>query len=104
MTIYDFSPFLLYFDGQVRRSEFARPDFSTWTIEDQHILWDRAMLNVGISDLRGIEQQVALNFAGKKCHFVRASAKVISSHRAFTCPCEKPLPVFTKANSTLIFP
>lgn len=40
--------------------KFPRPDFSVWDIDEKDILWSKATLNIGISDLRGIEQQVSL--------------------------------------------
>lgn len=42
------------------KGKFIRPDFSLWDIEEKDILWSKSMLNIGISDLRGIEQQVSL--------------------------------------------
>ncbi len=40
--------------------KFPSPDFSVWDVLDEDILWSKAILNVGISDLRGIEEQVFL--------------------------------------------
>lgn len=40
--------------------KFPMPNFSDWDIDDKDILWTKATLNIGISDLRGIEQQVSL--------------------------------------------
>ncbi len=42
------------------KGKFIRPNFSLWDIEEKDILWSTSMLNIGISDLRGIEQQVSL--------------------------------------------
>jgi len=39
---------------------FPKPDFSKWEIEEENILWSKAILNLGLSDLRGIEQEVSL--------------------------------------------
>ncbi len=41
--------------------KFPKPDFSVWDIDEKDILWSKATLNVGISDLRGIEKEVYLN-------------------------------------------
>jgi len=42
------------------KGKFPKPDFSVWDIDEKDILWSKATLNIGISDLRGIEQQVSL--------------------------------------------
>lgn len=39
---------------------FPNPDFSEWEIMEKDIQWPKATLNIGISDLRGIEEQVYL--------------------------------------------
>jgi inner membrane protein len=49
--------------------KFPKPDFSAWDIPQDEILWAKAILNLGISDLRGIEQQVSLAYAGKNYPF-----------------------------------
>ncbi|MCG8307442.1 MAG: cell envelope integrity protein CreD [Cytophagales bacterium] len=50
--------------------KFPKPDFSKWDIPDSDILWSRAMLNLGISDLRGIEKQVSLNLGSQSHPFL----------------------------------
>ncbi len=40
--------------------KFSKPDFSTLDIDEKDILWSKATLNIGISDLRGIEKQIVL--------------------------------------------
>jgi inner membrane protein len=49
---------------------FPKPDFSKWDIAEADILWSRAMLNVGISDLRGIEKEVTLVSGGSTLPFL----------------------------------
>ena len=46
---------ILNFNGR-----FPTPDFTEWDIETNDVLWNKATLNLGISDLRGIEKQVLL--------------------------------------------
>ena len=48
---------------------FPKPDFSQWDVRDEDILWNKAVLNLGISDLRGIEQQVELSIGKTKLPF-----------------------------------
>lgn len=40
------------------QGKFIKPDFESMGIRSADVLWDRAVLNLGISDLRGIEDQV----------------------------------------------
>jgi inner membrane protein len=49
--------------------KFTKPDFSQWDIPEQDVLWTKAVLNLGISDLRGIEKQVSLNLGGQQYPF-----------------------------------
>jgi inner membrane protein len=49
--------------------KFPKPDFSVWGIEDKDILWQNAILNIGISDLRGIEQEVELQYQDQNLAF-----------------------------------
>src|SRR5215470_9510742 len=45
------------YQGQVQlQGRFARPDFSAWNIPSDKILWNRAYLTVGVSDLRGLRE------------------------------------------------
>ena len=41
---------------------FSAPDFSDWNMDDATILWEEATVAVGISDMRGIEDQVVLEW------------------------------------------
>jgi inner membrane protein len=34
--------------------EFARPDFTSWGVPAEDVLWDEAIVTIGVSDLRGI--------------------------------------------------
>lgn len=34
--------------------ELARPDFSTWNVAPEDVLWNEAIVTIGVSDLRGI--------------------------------------------------
>ncbi len=50
--------------------QFPKPDFSAWDIADEDILWSKAILNIGISDLRGIEEEVSLKHGNEKLAFL----------------------------------
>jgi inner membrane protein len=49
--------------------EFARPNFSAWDVGDADILWDEAILTVGISDLRGIGGNPIMKWNGAPLEF-----------------------------------
>ena len=51
------------------RGSFVPPDFSEWKIPDGDILWDEAAIHVGISDLRGIDEQMTLSWNGESLPF-----------------------------------
>ncbi len=48
---------------------FPLPDFAEWGIEEADILWNEATIAVGISDLRGINEQVVLGWNGGTATF-----------------------------------
>jgi inner membrane protein len=54
--------------------EFARPDFSAWGIPPADVLWDEAVLTVGISDLRGIGGNPVMRWNGSALHFAGGTA------------------------------
>ncbi len=49
--------------------EFERPDLGVWKIAPEDVLWDEAVLVVGIPDLRGIEGAVAVRFGDESLAF-----------------------------------
>ena len=49
--------------------EFARPDFSTWNVAAEDILWNEAIVTVGISDLRGIRGNPVLKWGDRALTF-----------------------------------
>lgn len=62
-SIYDVP---LYRSQMKITGSFLRPDFSKFNIEEQNILWNEAKLVVGINDIRGIEDSIALQWNGAK--------------------------------------
>ena len=46
--------------------EFSPPDFSSWSVPDEAIRWDEAFLAVGITDMRGIEEAISLEWSGEE--------------------------------------
>ena len=45
---------------------FRRPSFASWRISEQDVLWDEAVLAIGVPDMRGIRRAVELDWEGKK--------------------------------------
>ena len=53
-------------DLQVSGS-FSKPVFDEWKVAPEDILWDDACVTLAISDLRGAQEVLTLNFAGQAC-------------------------------------
>lgn len=52
----------LYDVGLKWSGEFERPDLGVWKIPREDVLWDEAVLVVGIPDLRGIRRAIVANW------------------------------------------
>lgn len=48
---------------------FSNPNFEEWKIADENILWEDAYVSLGLSDLRGLQNKVSLNWNGKQYDF-----------------------------------
>lgn len=48
------------------KGEFKRPDFSKWDIKDEDVLWDKAIVSIGIPDTRGINENIKIAWNGKE--------------------------------------
>ncbi|HWS70661.1 MAG TPA: cell envelope integrity protein CreD [Thermoanaerobaculia bacterium] len=59
------------FDTVVYRADlgvtgaFARPDFSTWNVAPENILWSEAVITIGVSDLRGLRGNPKFRWLGR---------------------------------------
>ncbi len=51
------------------RGEFERPDLENWNIPPEDVLWDEAVLVVGIPDLRGIQRAVVARWGDESLTF-----------------------------------
>jgi inner membrane protein len=67
---------ILYSADLAVEAVFARPDFSVWNIPPEDVLWDEAVLTMGISDLRGIRGNPAFNWAGEDLELSGGSGDV----------------------------
>ena len=48
---------------------FANPDFSSLNISTGNVLWEQAEIQLSISDLRGINKEVKINWSGEELTF-----------------------------------
>jgi inner membrane protein len=53
--------------------EFARPDFSAWNVAPEDVLWNEAIVTIGISDLRGIHGNPVMRWNGRALPFAGGS-------------------------------
>lgn len=61
---------VIVYNSQLKlNGEFPVPDFSEWKTESKDILWDEAFLSLGLSDLRSIQDNIALNWNGESLNF-----------------------------------
>ncbi|MEM6344217.1 MAG: cell envelope integrity protein CreD [Bacteroidota bacterium] len=51
------------------KGAFQKPDFEELKIKEEHILWEEAYVSLGMSDLRGIQQNVSVNWNGEAYQF-----------------------------------
>lgn len=47
---------------------FSKPDFQALKISEEDVLWEDASISIGVSDLRGTEDVINIEFAGEKLH------------------------------------
>ncbi len=59
----------VYRAGLTMSGTFDRPDFSTWNINKQDVLWERAEMAFEIVDVRAIENEAALEWNGRSIPF-----------------------------------
>jgi inner membrane protein len=59
----------LYEVGLKWSGEFERPDLGLWKIPPEDVLWDEAVLTVGIPDLRGIKRAIVANWGEETLGF-----------------------------------
>ena len=48
---------------------FPRPDFDEWKIEEGDIMWEDAFVSLGLSDLRGIQENISFRWNEEEYHF-----------------------------------
>jgi inner membrane protein len=58
------------------KGQFEKPDFSSWGVQPEDILWDRAELSVGISDVKAIQNQAEVTWNEAKVPFAPGIGKL----------------------------
>jgi inner membrane protein len=78
------------FDTVVYRADlgvtgtFARPDFSLWNVPPENVLWNEAVVTIGISDLRGLRGNPSFRWRGQDVEFSGGSADPKLWHTGLT--------------------
>lgn len=60
---------VLYHSKMRIEGEFARPDFSAWGVAAEDVLWNEAVVTIGISDLRGIRGNPLMRWGDRTLAF-----------------------------------
>lgn len=77
---------IVYQSGLNIKGEFLRPDFAKLNIAEQDILWDEAQLQFGISDLRGINESIELDWNGNIQNFTPGVASKHLMQKGLSVP------------------
>ncbi len=64
------------------RGRFQRPDFSAWGVNPEDILWNRAELNVQISDTHALQNQAKLVWNKAPISFIPGQGKLSNNSNA----------------------
>lgn len=64
---------------------FSTPNFEEWKIADENILWNEAYVSIGLSDLRGLQKRVVLNWNGEKIDFNPGVESNEVIHKGISC-------------------
>jgi len=72
---------------------FKKPDFSQWNIEQENIRWEDASIALGLTDLRGVQETVSIEWEDQPYAFNPGvgSAEVISAGMNTKVPLEKTI-------------
>lgn len=84
--------------------KFPRPDFSKWEIEEDNILWSKAAINLGISDLRGIEKEISLQQNGQSHPFSPGVSEGSLTHAGINLSLESIIDLFHESDFTIDLP
>jgi inner membrane protein len=58
---------VIVYSGNVRiQGRFDPPDFEEWKVAPEDILWEEAQVALGVTDLRGAQESLVLNWGGRE--------------------------------------
>jgi len=80
---------VVYESGINFSGNFGQPDFETLKISPDDILWEKAILMVAISDLRGISDKVSLSFNGAEYAFLPGMENPLIGSNGISLPLNK---------------
>ena len=80
------------YSGEVSLSgTFAKPDFSSWDVVAENILWDAAQIVVEISDARAVQNAASLSWGDRRIPFEPGAGEHAGSRAAIHAPLGGPL-------------
>ena len=73
--------------------DFTFPDFSQWNIPEKDILWNDAIVSIGIPDMRGIKDSLNIVWNGKSISFNPGieTSDIFNSGVSTKIPLQKPM-------------
>jgi len=80
---------------------FSKPDMSEWRIEPKDILYDMSSISFGISDLRGVQDRIKMNFDAKE-YFFNPGIKSSEVSKAISSGISVPV-IFDKNKQNIAF-
>jgi inner membrane protein len=84
--------------------KFPLPDFTKWGVKEEDILWSKSMLNLGISDLRGIEKEVILQQGSNSQPFSPGVSEGALSDAGINLPMESVIRHFHESKFKIELP
>ncbi len=60
---------LVYESDLSINGHFIQPVYDDWLGDNKKVLWDEAFVSLGISDLRGVQENISMKWNGKDYHF-----------------------------------
>jgi inner membrane protein len=84
--------------------KFPLPDFTKWGVKEEDILWSKSILNLGISDLRGIEKEVILQQGSNSQPFSPGVSEGALSDAGINLPMESVIRHFHESKFKIELP
>lgn len=65
------------------KGNFEKPDFASQDINDEDVIWEKATIIIETSNLKGIRNEVAINFNGDKYPFIPKYKALNNTHNNY---------------------